>query len=92
MNDFEQKLIVKKKDKSSGLSKAVNSVLNVVGLGKKKEEVTITTKYQTHGRNPQVDFQLNMHNYQPGDYVVTFLITDLISGQEISKVVSLTLR
>ncbi len=92
LNDFEQKLIVRKKDENSGIGKAINSVLNVVGLGKKKEEVTITTKYQTHGRSSQVNFQLNMHNYQPGDYVVTFLITDLISKQEISKEVKVTLR
>lgn len=91
-DDFEQKLIVRKKDESSGLSKTVNSVLNVIGLGNQKEEVTITTKYQMPGRNPHVNFQLDMHNYQPGDYVLTFLITDLISGKEISKEVSLTLQ
>ncbi len=92
INDFEQKLIVKKKDESSGLSKAVNSVLNVVGLGNKKEEVIIMTKYQAQGKNPQINFQLDMHTYQPGDYIVTFLIDDLLSKKEISKEVSLTLR
>jgi len=91
-NDFEQKLIVKKKDESSGLSKTINSVLNVVGLGKQKEEVTITTKYQMRGNSVQVNFQLDMHKYKPGDYTLTFLITDLISGKEISEDVSLTLK
>ncbi len=90
--NFEQKLILKRKVKSSGLSKAINSVLNVVGLGKQKEEVIITNKYQTKEKNPQIDFQYDMHNYQPGDYILTLLIKDNINGEEVSKSVSISLR
>ncbi|MCL5029567.1 MAG: hypothetical protein M1480_11195 [Bacteroidetes bacterium] len=90
--NFEQKLILKRKVQSSGLSNAINSVLNVVGLGKQKEEVIITTKYQTREKNPQIDFQYNMHNYQPGNYVLTLIINDNADGEEVSKSVSITLK
>jgi tetratricopeptide (TPR) repeat protein len=92
LSSFEQKLILKKKTQSSGFSSAVNSMLNVVGLGKQKEEVTITTKYQTHEKDSQIDFMLDMHNYLPGDYVLTIIITDNISHEEVYKDIFLTLR
>ncbi len=90
--NLEQKLVLKKRDEASGLGKAVNSVLNVVGLGKQKEEVIIMTKYQTKGKDPQMNFQFDMHNYKPGDYVLTLIITDELSGKEVSKDVFVTLR
>ncbi len=92
LTNFEQKLILKRKVQSSGLSKAINSVLNVVGLGKQKEEVIISTKYQTHEVNPQIDFQYDMHNYLPGDYILTLVITDNLTGEEVSKSVTFSLR
>ena len=90
--NFEQKLILKRKVQNSGLSNAINSVLNVIGLGKQKEEVIITTKNQTRDKNPQIDFQYDMHNYQPGDYLLTLIITDNENGDEVSKSVSISLR
>lgn len=89
--DIEQKLILKRKNHSSGISSTLNSVLNVVGLGKQKEEVTIYTRYQMRERDPQIAFQLDMHNYLQGEYVVTIFITDNVTGKEISKDISLIL-
>jgi GWxTD domain-containing protein len=90
--NFEQKLMLKKKRQVTGISSTINSMLSVVGLGKQKEEVTIFTKYQTPEKDPQVNFQLDMHNYLPGEYVLTLFVTDIITGKEISKDVSLVLQ
>jgi GWxTD domain-containing protein len=92
LTSIEQKLILKRKVHSSGISSVINSALSVVGLGKQKEEVTIITKYQTAEEDPQITFQLDMHNYLPGDYNITINITDELSGKEISKEVSLILK
>ncbi len=90
--NFEQKLVLRKKDQSAGISKALNSMLNVIGLGKQKEEVIITNKYQTQEKNPQINFQYDMHNYLPGDYILTLIITDNITGEEVSKGVMISIR
>ena len=82
-NNYEQKLVLEKENKSSSLSKTVNSLLNIVGLGKKKEEVIVTTKYQTQGKDPRMHFQLDMNSYQPGNYILTIIVKDNLSGKEV---------
>jgi hypothetical protein len=84
-NNYEQKLVLEKENKSSSLSKTVNSLLNIVGLGKKKEEVIVTTKYQTQQKDPRMYFQLDMSSYQPGNYILTIIVKDNISGKEVSS-------
>jgi GWxTD domain-containing protein len=89
---IEQKLMLKKRLQSSGISSTLNSVLSVVGLGKQKEEVTVFTNYQMRETDPQIGFQIDMHNYQPGEYIITLVITDNLSGKQINKEVSLVLQ
>jgi len=84
-NNYEQKLVLEKENKSSSLSKTVNSLLNIVGLGKKKEEVIVTTKYQTQQKDPRMYFQMDMSTYQPGNYIVTIIVKDNLTGKEASS-------
>jgi GWxTD domain-containing protein len=84
-NNYEQKLVLEKENKSSSLSKTVNSLLNIVGLGKKKEEIIVTTKYQTQQKDPRMYFQVDMSSYQPGNYILTVIVKDNISGKEVSS-------
>lgn len=81
--DAEQQLTIKKTDDRSGISKALNSVLNIFNLGKNQQQVTLTTKYQFHDKNPQVYFQLDMNKYDPGNYLLTVRIKDNITGKEV---------
>ncbi len=85
LNDYEQQIKLTKEDNSSSLNKTLNSILNIVGLGKKKEEVIVTTKYQTQGTNPRMYFRLDMSNYQPGNYILTITVKDNYTGNEVSS-------
>ena len=85
LNSYEQKLILEKEDDSSSLNKTVNSILNIIGLGKNKEEVIVTTKYQTQGPDPQMYFRLDMSNYRPGNYILTINVKDNLTGNEVSS-------
>jgi GWxTD domain-containing protein len=84
-NNYEQKLVLEKENKSSSLTRTVNSLLNIVGLGKKKEEVIVTTKYKTQQKDPRMYFQMDMSSYQPGNYIVTIIVKDDLTGKEVSS-------
>ncbi|MGA7720369.1 MAG: GWxTD domain-containing protein [Ignavibacteriaceae bacterium] len=90
--DFEQRLNLQRTNQNQGISGMINFILKVIGLGKQKDEVTIITKYQTQENDPQIYFQLDMHNYLPGEYVINLFIKDNLTGKEISKDVSLTIN
>lgn len=78
--DFEQTLTFKKTDDRSGLSKAVNSVLNIFGMGNENKEILLTTNYKVTEKDPQIYFQLDMSNYEQGEYLLTLEITDHKNG------------
>ena len=83
VGEFEQTLTLKKNDDRSGISKAVNSVLNIFGIGKENKEIILTTKYQVTKKDPQIYFQLDMNKYEAGDYSLELFIKDKNSGKEI---------
>ncbi|MCH8326671.1 MAG: GWxTD domain-containing protein, partial [Bacteroidetes bacterium] len=80
---FEQMLTLKKTDDRSGFSKAVNSVLNIFGMGNENKEIILTTKYQVTEKDPQIYFQLDMNKYEAGDYSLELLIKDKKFGEEV---------
>jgi GWxTD domain-containing protein len=84
-NNYEQKLVIKRVDHSSSFSKTVNSLLNIVGMGKKEEEVIVTTNYQTEGKDPQMYFKVEMNDYKPGNYIIKIIVKDNLSGKEVSS-------
>ncbi|MGA7723619.1 MAG: GWxTD domain-containing protein [Ignavibacteriaceae bacterium] len=53
---------------------------------------TIASVYKTHKKNPQIYYQLNINNITLGDYVLTIIIKDKITGKEIRNDVSLRLQ
>jgi GWxTD domain-containing protein len=83
--NVEQQLTIRKKDEQSGISKALNSFLNIFSLGKDEQQITLTSQYQFRDKNPQVYFQLDMNRYEPGNYLLTVKIKDNITGKEIKK-------
>ncbi len=83
--DFEQKITIKEVHDENGVSKAVNSLLNLVGIYKKKEGVTLTSRYQTKDKNSQMFLQLDMNKSKPGNFVILVTIHDNISQKEVTR-------
>jgi GWxTD domain-containing protein len=83
--DFDQRITIQKIYKENGIQKAINSVLGLAGIGKNNEGVTLSSKYQTQGKNSQMYLQLDMNKSQPGDYIILVTISDNISKKEVSK-------
>lgn len=79
--DFEQRITIQKKEEG----RVLNSLLSVVGLDKEGKKVSLTSKYQTQGKDPQMYLQLDMSKYEPGEYVVTVSIKDNATGKEVSS-------
>ena len=85
LTDFDQKITIKKANNENGLEKAVNSLLKFVGLNKKDEGITLSSRYQTLDKNSQMYLQLDMNRLQPGSYIILVSIFDNISKKEVSK-------
>ena len=76
--DFDQKIAIREfEEQKTGIAEAANSFLDFLGFGK-KEEVTLTSNYQTPESDPQIFFQLDLNNYNPGKYLITITIEDKI--------------
>ena len=85
LTDFDQRISINKINKQNGLQKTINSVLGLIGIDKNKEGITLTSKYRTDGKNPQMYLQLDMNIAEPGEYKIVVTIFDNISKKEISK-------
>ncbi len=81
---YEQKLILEKEDKSSFIGGAFNSFLNIFGLGREENRVVVTANYQSHHKSPRTYFQFDMNSYPAGNYILTLIIKDKLSGKEVN--------
>ncbi len=88
--NVEQQLTIRKKDERSGISKVLNSALNIFSLGNEDQQVTLTSQYQFHNKNAQVYLQLDMSGYDLGNYILSVKIKDNISGKETGQSTELT--
>ena len=85
LTDFDQRITIKQINKQNGLQKTISSVLGLFGINKNKDGITLSSKYQTADKNPQMYIQLDMNNAEPGEYKIVVTIFDNISKKEISK-------
>ncbi len=84
LTSFIQKINISKiNDGESGVKKAFNSVLNVLGIGKEDENISLTSSYQTREKDPQIYLQLDLSRYPEGKYLVEIHILDNLSGKEV---------
>lgn len=81
LTDFEQKITIQKKEESG----VIKSLLSVVGLDKEGKKIALTSKYQTQESDPQMFVQLDMTKYEPGEYVISVTIKDIVTGKEVSN-------
>ena len=93
LTNFEQTIILKKKgEEGISIGKLVGSVLKFIGVQGEEQQVGLTSKYQTKDKNSQIYLQLDMADYDPGNYLLTVKIKDNITGKEIEKDVNLFWR
>jgi GWxTD domain-containing protein len=90
--DIEQKLIFKENNQGSKITSAISSVLRAVGLSKKHEEINKVTLYKIAEMNPRINFQFDALNCLPGDYILTLVVTDKLTGKQVEEEVPLTLQ
>jgi GWxTD domain-containing protein len=83
ITNFEQSVTISEfdPDEKTGIEQAVSSLLNFLGFAR-NEKITLTSNYQTLESNPQIYFQLDFSNYEPGHYLVSVKIKDKLSGAE----------
>ncbi len=89
---FEQNLILMKKDENTGLGSAVNSVLNLIGLGKKSDRLAITSNYISNKNYSRIYLQLDMSRYSSGAYDMRIAIKDNVAGFETAAESSFVLK
>ncbi len=93
LTNFEQTIILKKKgEEGISIGKLVGSVLKFIGVQGEEQQVGLTSKYQTKDKDSQIYLQLDMADYDPGNYLLTVKIKDNITGKEIEKDVNLFWR
>lgn len=90
--DFEQKITITGIEEESGIKKIFNAVTGFLGLSGKKEQVSLTSRYQTNESDSQMYIQLDMSGYGPGDYLLQTVIKDNLSQKEASSEVILHWR
>ena len=85
LTDFDQRITIKQINNQNGLQKTISSVLGLIGINKNNDGITLSSKYRTTNKNPQMYIQLDMNNAEPGEYKIVVTIFDNISKKEISK-------
>jgi GWxTD domain-containing protein len=93
LTDFEQTIILKEKgEKGVSIGKLVGSVLKFIGVQGEDQQVGLTSKYHTNDKDSRIYLQLDMADYESGNYLLTVKIKDNITGKESEKDVNLFWR
>ena len=85
ISSFSQSITITRKETHSGFANTINSFMNIFGMGRKKNQITITSDYKSKNRNPRMYFQLDMNKYRPGEYELAIRIKDNISGDIVES-------
>jgi GWxTD domain-containing protein len=83
LTNFEQSLIISENmdEQKSGISKLFSSITNFLGITG-EQKITLKSNYKTLEKNPIVYFQLDLNNFEPGEYLIKINIKDNLSGNE----------
>ena len=86
LTDFEQIIILKKKgEEGISIGQLVGSVLKFIGVQGDEQQVGLASKYQTNDKDSQIFLQLDMTDYDPGNYLLTVRIKDNITEKKAKK-------
>ena len=86
LTNFEQEITIRKKEDESSLSSVINSFLDVIGFDSKGNEISLSSNYSTIETDPQIYLQLDLNDYEPGEYVISVSIKDKISSRETNRI------
>jgi hypothetical protein len=89
LTNFQQNIILQRKNEDGVLGKIFSPVLKFIGINNNKQ-VSLTSNYQTNDKDSQVYLQLDMGDYDAGNYVLTVRITDNVSGRKTEQSTDLT--
>jgi GWxTD domain-containing protein len=90
LTDFSQDLILQKRDENGTINKIFSPILKFVGINNEEKKTELSSNFQTRENNSQIDLQLDMTGYEPGDYVLTIKLKDNITGKETEQSTELT--
>ena len=76
--DFEQKLTIQRKGEDGILT----NLLNAVGFDRSGDKISLSSRYQTQERDPQMYLQLDMNRYESGNYIIKVLVKDNVNSNE----------
>ena len=90
LTDFQQTIILKKKgEEGISIGKLVGSVMKFFNDSDNEQQIGLTSQYQTNDKNSQIYLQIDMSDYDPGNYLLTVKIKDNITGKEKEQSVNL---
>jgi len=84
LTDFEQSISVGKEEERNFISSAWVSLLNFFGISAGGLKINVKSDYNTVETDPQIYIQLDLSNYEPGEYDVLVKIKDNITGDEVT--------
>jgi hypothetical protein len=90
LTNFRQNIILKSIDNTGTIKKIFSPILKLIGIDSKEKKILLTSDYHTKNKNSQIYLQLDMSNYDPGNYLLTVRIKDNITGTEKEQSVSLS--
>ena len=88
--DFRQLISLQKKADPNIIGKVFSPILKFIGINNEEKKVSLTSDYHTNKKDNSVYLQLDMRDYEPGNYVLTVKIKDNISGKETEQSTELT--
>jgi len=92
LTDFEQSLVISdySTEQKSVLSKLFSSITNFLGITS-EQKITLKSNYKTLETNPQIYFQLDLNNFDAGEYQIKIVIKDNLNGseKEVDRIIKL---
>lgn len=79
---FKQTIKILRQEENSFVDDLFSSISGLFVSDGNDNELTLETNYQSFEKNTQVYLQIDMSNYDPGDYRVSVTVEDKISGDE----------
>lgn len=83
LTNFEQQIAIQEKQED-GLSGILNSFTDFIGIDSKGDKITLASNYSTLESDPQIYLQLDLGEYDEGEYQITVTIKDNVADKQIS--------
>ncbi len=89
LTNFEQQITIREKSGDTP-SDILNSLGDIIGFSDEGEEITLSSNYSTLESNQKINLELDMSDYDEGEYIIQVTIKDNVAGKETASSVNLT--